>query len=203
MKANISSQIYALEQRSKIRFPENLKEWILENPDEDDILLIRLNQLIIEEGRITPQSEISEEFAKKICQNFKILNSDDIEKIKIHDKEGFLKQYSDELEYLLIEGVSFYSYDEDKFHHPILDLIYNERNGDEWIINTWILEMDCGGFSGVVLNNEEEGCFSLGSYGDFESINIEKKYHYYKYRRLWGKGISYSKCIEMKRNQKK
>lgn len=202
MKENLKNQINALEQRSKIRLPKNLREWIIENPNEDDILLVRLNQLIAEKGKIKPQSEISEEFAKRIYLNYKALSSDDIKKIRLYDKEGFLKQYADELEYLLIEGVSFYSHDEDKFHHPILEPIYNERNGDEWIINTWVLDMDCGGFSGVILNTEEKGCFSLGSYGNFESINIDEKYQYYKYKRLGGQGMQYSNLIEIKKDKK-
>ncbi|PHI18051.1 hypothetical protein CEQ90_19950 [Lewinellaceae bacterium SD302] len=188
-----------IEIKNAIKIPESIKKYCIEtNYIADNGLRSRLSQAINEDDKIFLQYEISEGMANEIIDNYNILTDDEISSIIILDKEDFIKQYPGILEYLLIEGISFYNPKVDKFDHPILQEIYSKKNSDNWIIITWIMGMSCGGFEGIVINSNEKSCLSIGSYGNFQSINKNGKiYEYYKYKRLLHKKLSYLDwCLE-------
>lgn len=189
-----------IEVKNGILIPEEIKKYCVETIHiPDNGLRNRLSQAINEDDKIFLQYEISEEMANEIVDHYNIFTESQIAEIKNLDKPGFIKQYSGILEYLLVEGISFYDPQKDRFNHPILQRIYSKKSSDdEWIIITWLMGMNCGGFEGIILNSKEKGCLSIGSYGEFQSIIRDGERHeYYKYKRLLHEELLYLNwCME-------
>lgn len=187
-----------IEHRNHVRIPSSIQEYYLRLvEDTEDVLIRRMVQALENEGKIIVFYEFTEAFAIEIIEACTKGGRDTLETIKLLDLQGFIAQYEDELSYLLVEGTSFYNPAADSFEHSVLDSIYKNR-AEEYVIKTWVLGMDCGGFEGIILNTEEEGCFSLGSYGQFQTVEIDgKNYKYYKYERLLHQNVLYLDWLKL------
>ncbi|MGH1435937.1 MAG: hypothetical protein ACRBG0_15935 [Lewinella sp.] len=182
-----------IELKNVISIPESIKTHCIEVACvSSNGLRNRLSQAINEDDKIFLQYEITEVLASEIIDHYNLLSDDEIDEIINLDKQDLIKQYSGILEYLLIEGISFYHHEKDEFNHSVLQEIYSKSNIENGIIITWIMSMDCGGFEGIILNTDEKECLSIGSYGQFQSITENGiVYEYYKHKRLVHSKISY------------
>lgn len=192
-KREREGHLESIEVKNAIKIPRGIKKYCIETDSTDNNELInRLSQSINNDYKISLHYEVSEAMANGIVDYYNTLTESEVTEVISLDEHKFINQYSGILEYLLIEGISFYDPEEDKFNHPVLQKVYSKRNSDDWVIMTWLMWAHCGGFEGIILNSKEKGCLSIGSYGEFQSISRDgEMFEYYKYKRLLHQELQY------------
>jgi hypothetical protein len=175
------------EQLSFVQIPEAIKLFYINTGVEKaDLVISGINHSIEKKRALDLDFEFTPEFAFQICEDYFIAFQENQHIIKVFDSSNFISHYPDELSYILIEGPSFYDVKTDQFNHPFLESVYSKRVQNEWLIKTWVLHGNCGGFCGIILNTSSIGHCYIGVYGQFLSLTYEGKeysfYHYERYR---------------------
>ena len=173
------------EQLSFVQIPEIIKRFYINTGvEKEDLVISGINQSIEKKRAIDLDFEFTPEFAYQICEDYHLSIEENQQIIRVFDSSNFISHYPDELSYVLIEGISFYDVKTDQFNHPFLQSVYSKRVQNEWLVKTWVLHGNCGGFCGIILNTNSIGRCYIGVYGQFLSLTYEgKDYSFYHYER--------------------
>lgn len=127
--------------------------------------------------------EFSEEFAQYIASSY-WRDSDNFNEVLIrHDAAGMHSQYPNLLEFMLTELSDTYDTQAQEFRHPLLRELAQEFNNYQPDVSL-VLNMDCGGWEGIMLAGSDVGERILGTYGDLKVIQHDgQDYTYYRYIR--------------------
>lgn len=180
----ISNQDFTLfKEKFKIGFPDEIIYFYSQIGCEDNDFTRQFKYNLENDVKPIMLLHYSENFAKLICEEYFKLNDRQraslIELTKEISQGGFHPESQEVVQYILLEPLTFFDFEKDRFSIDFLESIYRKDCNDSLLEKSWTTWAHCGGCGAIILNTSRKGFDGGEQFGTFHEIEHDgKKYEY-------------------------